>query len=79
MAKQLVTLPSIANMAACKTALESHHNAYPVLNTAGKLVGLISKSYLVKILEKKMFYDKESTDRSSMIDTRQIEDGSGLS
>ena len=71
MANQVVTLPTIANMAACKTALESHHNAYPVINTAGKLVGLIPKSYLVKILEKKQFYDRESTDRSGLIDTSQ--------
>jgi len=66
MATELVTLPSIANMEACKKALQSHHNAYPVLNTAGRLVGVMPKNMLVTILEKKLFYDKESTDRSSM-------------
>ena len=67
MAKEPVTLPTIANMAACKLALQSHHNAYPVVNTAGRLVGLIPKRFVVKILEKKAFYDKDSIDRSQMM------------
>ena len=64
MAKDPITVPTIANMEACKKALQSHHNAYPVINTAGRLVGNIPKSMLVKILEKKSFYDKERTDSS---------------
>lgn len=67
MAKEPITLPTIANMAACKVALQSHHNAYPVVNTAGRLVGLIPKRFVVKILEKKAFYDKDSIDRSQMM------------
>lgn len=66
MATELVTLSSISNMEACKKALQSTHNAYPVLNTAGRLVGILPKSILVKLLVKKLFYDKESTDRRSM-------------
>ena len=53
MSKSLVTLSTISNMEACKKALESHHNAYPVLNTAGRLVGLIPKHFVVRILEQK--------------------------
>ena len=64
MAQDPVTLPTIANMESCKKALQSHHNAYPVVNTAGRLVGLIPKRLVVRILEKKAFYDKESIDRS---------------
>ena len=67
MAKDPVTLPTIANMGACKLALQSHHNAYPVVNTAGRLVGLIPKRLVVKILEKKAFYDKERIDRSQLM------------
>jgi len=66
MATELVTLSTISNMEACKKALQSTHNAYPVLNTAGRLVGILPKNILVKLLEKKLFYDKESTDRRSM-------------
>lgn len=65
MATEVITLPTIANMEACKKALQSHHNGYPVVNTAGRLVGLIPKCMVVKLLEKKQFYDKERTDSSS--------------
>ena len=58
MANEVITLPSIANMESCKKALKSHHNGFPVLNTAGRLVGLIPKSIVVRLLEKKAFYDK---------------------
>ena len=67
MAKEPICLPTIANMDACKKALSSHHNAYPVVNTAGRLVGLIPKRIVVKLLEKKAFYDKDSIDRSQMM------------
>lgn len=67
MAKDPITLATIANMESCKKALQSHHNAYPVVNTAGRLVGLIPKRMVVAILEKKSFYDKESIDRSQLM------------
>ena len=68
MARNPIMLPTIANMEQCKKALQSHHNAYPVVNTAGRLVGLMPKNIVVAILEKKHFYDRESIDRSQMIE-----------
>ena len=68
MSKDLVTIPTIANMDACKKALETDHAAFPVVNTAGKLVGLIPKNFIIKVLEKKAFYDKSEIDRSNMMD-----------
>lgn len=59
MAKKVITLSTISNMEQCRVALQSHHNGFPVLNTAGCLVGLISKNMLVVILEKKAFYNSE--------------------
>lgn len=50
MSKELVTVSSISNMETLKKALQSHHNAYPVVNTAGRLVGLIPKHFIVRIL-----------------------------
>ena len=67
MKKDVVTLSTISNMESCKKALQSPHNAFPVVNTAGRLVGLIPKSMVVVILEKKAFYDRESTDRSEIM------------
>jgi len=67
MAREVISLPTIANMESCKKALLSNHNAYPVVNTADRLVGLIPKSILVKLLEKKAFYNKESCDRATNV------------
>ena len=67
MTKEVVTLPTIANMEACKKALQSPHNGFPVINTANRFVGLIPKSMVVKILENKAFYDRDSTDRSQIL------------
>jgi len=67
MKKDVVTLSTISNMESCKKALQSPHNAFPVVNTAGRLVGLIPKSMVVVILEKKAFYDRDSTDCSDIM------------
>jgi len=80
MAKDPISVPTIANMESCKKALQSHHNAFPVINTAGKLVGNIPKSMIVKILEKKSFYDKDQTDRSQVgAGTSDQQDSNGYS
>ena len=66
MATEVISLPSIANMEAVRKALESHHQAFPVVNTADRLVGLIPKSTIITLLEQKAFYDMEGVDRDSL-------------
>jgi hypothetical protein len=46
MSKNLISLPTIADMRSIKLALDSNHNAFPVLNTAGNLVGILPKNIL---------------------------------
>ena len=53
-----VTIPSVADMKTIKKALESGHSAFPVLNTAGNLVGLIPLNILCELVRQKCFYDK---------------------
>ena len=69
MVSEVISLPSIANMEAVRKALESHHQAFPVVNTADRLVGLIPKSSIITILEHKAFYDMERIDRNSIQDS----------
>lgn len=38
-------------------ALSSSHNAFPVLNTAGNLVGLLPKHVLNVLADRKCFYE----------------------
>ena len=61
MATNVISLPTIANMDSCRTALYSPHNSFPVLNSAGRLVGTIPKSILVRLLELKAFYTKNDS------------------
>ena len=56
MSKNLITLPSIADMKSLKEALRSSHQCFPVLNLSGNLVGIVSKTILVPLCEKKIFY-----------------------
>ena len=53
-------------MESVRKALITTHHAFPVVNTAGKIVGQIHQSILVKLLKKKAFYKKERIDRSSI-------------
>lgn len=51
-----------------------------MINTAGKLVGIVPKRAIVRLLEKKMFYDKSMLDRQSLLEERpeQPENGALL-
>ena len=66
MAKQPISLPTISDVESVRKALITTHHGFPVVNTAGKVVGLIPQSMLVKLLKKKAFYKKERVDRSSI-------------
>jgi hypothetical protein len=57
MSRNLVAVPSIADMRSIKKALDSEHQAFPVLNTAGHLIGLLPKVVLNELLKQKLFYD----------------------
>ncbi len=50
MAKDLITLNSIADMPSMKKALESPHNNFPVMNSDGKCIGMMSRNFLVIVL-----------------------------
>lgn len=77
MAKPVVSLPTISDVESIKKALMTPHHGFPVVNTAGKLVGHIPQSMLVKLLKKKVFYKKERIDRKSIV-SREAEDKGGI-
>ena len=58
MCKDVVTLQSIADMKSIETALMTNHNAFPVINMAGKLVGIINRNFLIVLLQNKAFMNK---------------------
>ena len=65
-------MPTISDVESIKKALLTTHHGFPVVNTAGKIVGHIPQSMIVKLLKKKAFYKKERVDRGS-IHRREME------
>lgn len=57
MTREVLTVPTLADMESVKKALNSPYNAFPVLNTAGRMVGLVGRTVLLKLVEGKIFYD----------------------
>jgi CBS domain-containing protein len=57
MSKSLITVQSIADMRSVSQALSSDHNGFPVLNTAGNLVGIMPKNVLNSLILQKSFYE----------------------
>lgn len=58
MTKDTITISSVADMEEISKVLDTDHSAWPCLNVAGNLCGVIGKSVLIKLLEKKAFYKK---------------------
>lgn len=67
MARDLLTCESITSVAALRPLMDSKHNAFPVLNTNNKLVGLIHRDFLCILLEQKAFYTKKDGVQSNSV------------
>ena len=57
MSTDLVMLETVCRVEQVKLALLTTHNGFPVLNTAGNIIGLVSKQVLVTLLKEKKFYN----------------------
>lgn len=58
MVNDVVTIPSVCTMDDVKNVFSTSHEAWPVMNMAGNLCGVIPKSVLVVILKHRAFYKK---------------------
>jgi len=56
MAKDVVSLKTIETLSNIFKACQSEHSAFPVTNRSGRVVGLISKNYLIILISQKAFY-----------------------
>jgi len=56
MAKDVVQLRTVETVSNIFKACQSEHSAFPVTNRTGRVVGLISKNYLIILLSLKAFY-----------------------
>jgi len=57
MSKDPITVTTLCEMPQIQKALDSDHHAFPVLNTAGHLVGLIPKNIILILVENKKWYE----------------------
>jgi len=78
MSKKLLSVPSIADMTSIKKALESTHQAFPVMNTAGHLIGLIPRVVLNELVKQKLFYDSSRLSTSNVNKISVNNKGTGL-
>jgi CBS-domain-containing membrane protein len=56
---EVTTIPSVTDMASIRACFATTHEAWPVMNTAGNMVGRIPKSVLVKLIKFKAFYTQK--------------------
>jgi hypothetical protein len=56
MQKEIKTIHSVASMKEIRESLATSHGAWPVLNIAGNLCGVMPRSILHKLVTQKAFY-----------------------
>ena len=55
----VVTIPSIANMESIRKCLATTHQAFPVLNSAGNIIGLMPRHSIAVLFKNQAFYPKD--------------------
>ena len=58
MSDGVLSVPTLCTIKQLKDAINAHHAAFPVTNTANRLVGLIPRSMLIILGKERAFYDK---------------------
>jgi len=56
MAKELVTIRSVCSVRDAQELLETEHAGFPIINIAGNLCGIMSRSVLIRVIYNKGFY-----------------------
>jgi len=57
-AHEVITMNSVCTVEEAARVLETEHSGFPVLNLAGNLCGVISRSVLIKLIQQKAWYTK---------------------
>ena len=56
MGKEVISVHVVETVDNIYKAIQTEHSAFPVINKTGRVVGLISKNYLITLLQHKLFY-----------------------
>lgn len=61
MAREVVTLKCVDSILKIEGAItKDNHHAFPVLNSKGECIGLIPRNYIIVLITKHWFYEKEN-------------------
>lgn len=60
MVRDVVTIPTVANISEIRQCLGTSHQAFPVINTADNMIGLIPRLMLVRLVENQKFYTRSA-------------------
>lgn len=56
MSKEVVSLKTVDTLENIYKACQTNHSAFPLITRTGRVVGLISKNYLITLISEKAFY-----------------------
>jgi len=59
MEKEIIKLERVDTLMNVKRALISGHHAFPIMNNAGNMIGMLPYNFLITILEEKGYYVSE--------------------
>ena len=54
--KDLVALQRVDNLENIAKAMDYNHHAFPVVNGAGNLIGMIPKNFMITLIKNKGYY-----------------------
>jgi CBS-domain-containing membrane protein len=66
MATNVVSLNVVESVKNIHECLKSEHNGFPIVNSNGVLVGLVSQDILVTLIKNKEFYNKPNDANASI-------------
>lgn len=70
MSQDVMSIPTICSVQQLKEAIEKHHAAFPVTNTANRLIGLIPRNMLIVLGKERAFY-KNGQIEQLMLDNQE--------
>ena len=67
-----MSIPTICSVTQLREAVEKHHSAFPVTNTANRLVGLIPRTMLIVLGKQRAFYDQSNIEEAAKYQEEEI-------
>lgn len=67
MSEDVLTCKTVVSVKEIEVLLHSKHNGFPVINAAGKVVGVIARDFLIILIRNKAFYKHKLSSHMSYV------------